>query len=166
MRKVTNKNTPLEFKEGVLKNEDEIFHLTDEVVQFHANCVVTFLETDDPKHFALAFHHLAVLMDLQLNCLGFSLTTIDSGDLDKLSPRLRELTLKAQEWRHLPTLEIMPEMTKDLLNEYGLLLQETYNEEVHPLLEARTEAFERENESCANENLERSMKEILGRKLA
>ena len=142
MRKVTDQPITLELKDGVFKTADEIIHLTDEVVQFHAECTAVLLKSDDPKHFALGFHHLAALMDLQLNSLGFSLANFNEKDLDKLPPRLQELVIKAQEWRKLPTLEPVPELTKDLLNEYGILFQNTYNEEVYPLLLARTDELE------------------------
>ena len=142
MRKVTDQPITLGLKDGVFKSINEIQHMTDEVVQFHGECAVTLLRTDDPKHYALAFHHLAALVDLQLNSLGFSLADFNPNELDKLSPRLQELTLKAQEWRHLPTLESVEGFTKDLLIEYGRLLQKTYNEEVLPLLKAKINELE------------------------
>ena len=170
MKKITSKNIPLEVKEGVFKSAKEIERMTDIVVQFHADCAESLLRYKDRevdrKHYALAMHHIAALVDLQLNCLGFKLADFNTKDLDKLPPRLREVTLKAQEWRLLPTLEPMQGVTKGLLWEYCVLMQETYNEEVYPLLQDKINELERENESCADENLERSMKEILGRKLA
>ena len=146
MKKVTNRNIPLEIKDGVFNNSRELEHMTDKVVQFHADCAATLLrdkdKEEDKKHYALAMHHIAALVDLQLNCLGFNLADFNPKDMDKLPPRLREVTLKAQEWRLLPTLEPMPEMTHKLLWEYCVLMQETYNEEVYPLLQAKINELE------------------------
>ena len=152
MKKVSNQNTLLEIKDGVFKSAKEIEHMTNEVVDFHADCLLALLkdkETDeykdkeeDKKHYSLAMHHIAAIVDLQLTAIGFDLVSFNSKDLDKLPPRLREITIKSQEWRKLPTLEPVPEMTHKLIWKYCRLMQETYNEDVLPLLRAKANELE------------------------
>ena len=129
MRKINNHKAPIKIREGIDydKFNNDIHDYADNAARLIMN--------HEPEQFNLTFHWLAVLVDMTLDVLGYdSLADFNPKDLDKLPERLRELTIKAEKWRHLPTCETEDEAYKDCANEYGLLWQSFYNDEIQPLI--------------------------------
>ena len=129
MRKVNTHKIPLKIRDGI--DYDKF----NNDIQDYADNAARLIMNHEPEQVNLTFHWLAVLVNMMLDALGYdSLADFNPKDLDKLPERLRELTIKAQLWRQLPTCETEDEAYKDCANDYGRLIMDFYNDEIQPLL--------------------------------